>query len=81
MTKREFYKTVFTVTVLSEEPLNEPDLSDLHHMITVGDCSGVVKQTSARVLNGLQAAQALQEQGSDPEFFQITEEGEDVSDE
>jgi hypothetical protein len=42
MSKRKFYKTVFKVEVLSEEPLSDISISDVVYQITLGDCSGVV---------------------------------------
>lgn len=80
MTKRKFYKTVFEVTVLSEEPIGEPDLGDIDHMITEGDCSGAVRLVTQEELTGLQAAWALQGQASDPGFFNLTDKGEDADD-
>jgi hypothetical protein len=79
MTKRKFYKTTFSWVVLSEEPL-AADLSpeEIRHMTMEGDCSGDFERVSEKVLNGKQAAKALQEQASDPEFFQIDENGNDL---
>jgi len=77
MTDRKFYKTVFKVTVLSEEPLGNPDLEQVNHAITEGDCSGVVTVSEALELDGKQAARALYDQGSDPSFFRLTSKGED----
>lgn len=79
ISKRKFYKTVIIVEILSEKPNYEPvSLHSLSDDISTGDCSGswtVKKQT---VLNGKQMAKALEKQGSDPEFFNLTEKGEDI---
>ncbi len=45
--------------------------------ITEGDCSGDWKVTKVKELNGKQAAKALIEQGSEPSFFGLTDDGED----
>jgi hypothetical protein len=78
MTKRKFYKTTLQVTILSEEPFEWDDLSSVHHSVTSGDCSGDIEEIERITLNGKECASALIAQGSDPEFFQITEEGEDL---
>jgi len=79
MTKRKFFKATFKVEVLSEEPLTGSEsLADLSYMTIEGDCSGAHELIKQDTLNGKQAAKALQAQGSDPEFFQIDENGNDV---
>lgn len=79
MTKRKFWKTIIQVEVLSEGPdLPPTDLNELAHLITEGECSGKVTTESVTKLNGKEAAKALQAQGSDPEFFQLTEDGGDI---
>ena len=80
---RKFYKTRIVVEVLSEYPLaNEISsprcLADLKHAVTDGDCSGDITKVEEEILTPLQAAQALLSQGSDPSFFQLTENGEDI---
>ena len=77
--KRKFYRTVFTVEVLSEEPIRpDIDLVDLAYEITDGHASGRMDITEGKVLTGPQAAVALKAQGSDPEFFQLNDKGEDI---
>jgi hypothetical protein len=79
---KKFFKTVFRVEVLSEdEPVEDASCEDLHEMITTGDCSGVVKREDPIELTGAQAAAALLEQGSDPSFFNLDEQGRDLDDE
>lgn len=78
MTKRKFYRTVFTVEVLSEEPFGDGvDLVDLKYMINEGDCSGCIRQSDPEELDGLRAARALEKQHSDPGFFRLDEDGND----
>jgi hypothetical protein len=80
MSDRTFYRTVVTVEVLSEDPLNFDTLEDLHHAITTGDCSGRYETTKTETLNGKDTAAGLIAQGSDPGFFQLDEEGNDCDD-
>lgn len=76
---RKFYRTIVEVEVLSEEPF--PDVTDLdaiHYMVTEGDCSGKVSIKETKEIDGKTAADLLKAQGSDPEFFMLTEDGNDV---
>ena len=81
--KREFYRTVIQVEILSEEPLNrEMDLYEIANEITDGHSSGRVKTTvDNQVRSGKQMAKLLLEQGSDPEFFRLNEDGTDIEEE
>jgi len=75
--KRKFYKTTIKVEVLSELPLpSNPNLAGIAYAIIDGDCSGTVTTESVEELDGPAAAKALMEQGSDPSFFMLTENGE-----
>lgn len=79
MTKRKFYKTLVTLEVLSEEPIPEGmEVPDIMAEATDGAYSAQVLPTAQKILNGKQAAKALMDQGSDPGFFQLTEDGKDV---
>jgi hypothetical protein len=49
-------------------------------MITDGECSGDVGVLPETVLDGKDAADALIAQGSDPNFFRLTDDGEDTDD-
>ena len=76
--KRKFYRTEIKVVVLSETPYCLKNLAQVHDDITYGDCSGdwSVLPTSKQ-LTPKQAAAALREQGSDPSFFRLTDDGKD----
>jgi len=75
---RKFYKTVITVTVLSEDnPVTETNLSRIHDQITDGDWSGEVDADGGTELTAKEAAQALLAQGSDPSFFQLSDDGQE----
>jgi hypothetical protein len=82
MSERKFYRTVITVEVLSEEPYNPDSLSQMaEDCFGGGDCSGKWSITAQQTVDGPQMAQMLKAQGSDPEFFQLAEDGKDLSEE
>lgn len=76
---REFYRTVIHVEVLSEEPyVFTGNLVDVAADIITGDCSGVARTIQEEKCNGARMAQLLLAQGSEPEFFQLDENGNDL---
>ncbi len=74
-----FYQTMIFVQVLSEEPL-WPDmtLSEVNDAISTGECSGKIVRTPTEV-DGPTMAKLLIEQGSDPGFFGLDEQGREVN--
>lgn len=78
MTSRKFHKTVVQITILSEEEIGSVTPEQIAYQISGGEWSGYVEITSRQEINGADAAKGLMEQGSDPEFFRITEEGEEL---
>jgi hypothetical protein len=81
VTERKFYRTIVQVEVLSEEPLGNTestDLAALAYQITDGDFSGSISIPVVEEVNGKRMAELLQEQGSDPGFFQLGYGGEDL---
>lgn len=79
MTDRKFYRTIFTVVVLSDKPLGDDcELDYLAYEITDGDCCGSVTAGKPEVLNGKQAADGLIAMASEPGFFSIDSEGNDT---
>ena len=77
---RKFYKTTFTVEVLSELPLGDLGLEDIQYEITEGHCSGVTTTSEVKELSGPEMAKELLAQGSDPEFFDLDADGKDFRD-
>jgi hypothetical protein len=75
---RKFYRTVISVVVLSEGPFIYDDLDDVNSAITTGDHVGTVTETSVKTLTGKQAANALLDAGSEPGFFELDDEGNDI---
>lgn len=79
--KRKFFKTTFKVEVLSEEsPVEWDDLGDVAYAITEGDCSALTLDEKVKRLTGSEAAKELRRQGSDPEFFRLDEDGNELED-
>jgi len=73
------YKSTITLTVLSEDPIpDDMDISTIVMEAEVGDYSMDSEITSRKISNE-QMAELAVAQGSDPEFFGITETGEPVS--
>lgn len=81
MKTKKLYKSVLKVEVLSEEPMGECSisLSDLDYQITEGECSGKIEWESidAEVV-GAEAVKECDEHGTDPSFFQMDEEGNEL---
>lgn len=76
---RKFYRAVFHYEVLSEEPIEDMSLEDIDYECRDGHCSGAFfGEVDRTELTGPEMAKALQTQGSDPEFFQLDEEGNDL---
>ena len=81
MTERKFYRTTITVTVLSEEPIpSELNLQELAYEMDEGEYVGFYPTTNIEELDGKQMAEALVKAGSEPEFFQLNDNGDDLDD-
>lgn len=82
--KKTIYRSVITVEILSERPVDDnflTNLSAVKYEITLGDCSGQVKvQSMNEELVGHEAASAILSQGSSVDFFMMDENGNDTSD-
>lgn len=76
-----FHRLVLELEILSEEPIPEDiQLAELAELITTGPCSGLITITKQGELCGKEMATALLAQGSDPEFFQLDDDGNDLED-
>ena len=77
--KRKFYKTVITTVVLSEYPIDDLETLEIHQQGRTGDFSLVNDRAKgSEEIDGPTAAKLLLDQNSDPEFFNLDEEGEDT---
>jgi hypothetical protein len=85
MFEKKFYRNVVEVIILSEEPLHlggENILSEIESLITFGDCSGRIETTVVNEeVDSATMAKLLQEQGSDPSFFMLDDDGNNIEDE
>ena len=82
--KRKFYRTVVRFEVLTEDdPMPSISLEDLAYETTEGHYSGRFLDNfpDNEELDGPTAAKALIAQGSDPEFFMLDEDGNDLEEE
>jgi hypothetical protein len=76
--QRKFYRTVYTIEVLSEEIIPEnASLNDVIEESTIGGYSMIVEKPTFAEVNGPTMAKLLLAQASDPEFFQLNQYGED----
>lgn len=74
-----YYRNVFRVEVLSEgASFTDTDLIAMHDAITDGDCSGAVRVESTEEVDGPTMARLLRAQGSDPDFFQLDDNGQEL---
>lgn len=81
MGERKFYKTTFILEVLSEDvPPEWDNLNDIYYLISQGHCSGKIISDESKEITAKEVAEALIAQGSDPEFFRLTEDGMDLED-
>lgn len=79
MTNRKFYRRVIQYEILTEEPFTPQDLEQIYYETQEGQASGrFLPDIANEVIDGATAARLLQEHASDPEFFLLTEDGEDV---
>lgn len=65
----EYWKTTFTVEILSDRRVESFDISEIIEAMNHGDCSGIVRVDPPMKLGPFEMYHALEMQGSDPEFF------------
>ena len=66
-----YFRTTYTFEVLSEEPMGEVSLEDLHYQTYEGHCSGQFIDTKQEELAEVEMVAACHQHGTDPEFFMI----------
>ncbi len=71
MSNKTYYKTTFTITVLSEGPYTYSDLESLRHDVEDGDCIGKIETNSSDPLTAEQMRAALLDAGNDGTFFNL----------
>jgi hypothetical protein len=70
------YKTIITVTVLSDTPLEFDDLAELEHAISYGDCVGMHEVGTHQVVDPQCVSTELLALGNDGTFFDSLDEEE-----
>jgi len=79
---RKFYKSIIEITVLSEDrPCEFNSLGDLTYLINDGPYSGEIVIKEEKVVSSQEMARLLMDQSSDPEFFNLDEDGKDLDEE
>ena len=73
--KKTLYHTKFTVSVLSEEPIDPQSLSDLAYEIQDGDAVGSWWQVSERKVEGKTAVNLIYRLDSHPDYFLMDDQG------
>jgi len=77
---KKIYKTIIRYEVLSEEPFGSKSLSDIEYETNEGSMSGRFLDNEVHdvILSGKEAVVAIVNQGSDPEFFDLDSDGNDI---
>ena len=77
MAKKKIYRTLILLTVLSDRPISEGmSIGDIDAECEDGDFTGKTDwQKVNEVLEGREAALAVIDTGSDTDFFQMDEDG------
>ncbi len=80
MAKKTIYKTVIRLEILSEEPIPENmSIDDIQEECNTGSFSGIHDITVAnKPIKGIAAVKEMRKQGSDPDFFQMDENGNEI---
>lgn len=83
MTERKFYLHRWVFEMISEEPLPSwLSAREVIHMAEEGDCVGQMFEESLNEeLDGQRAADELYGMGSEPGFFLLDDDGNDIEDE
>jgi len=79
--KKTLYKTIIQYEILSEDPINEnQSLDDIAYQTTEGSWSGrfLPTVTFNEPISGIEAVNAVKAQGSDPDFFFMDNEGNNI---
>jgi hypothetical protein len=82
--RRKFWRTIVVLEILSEgdeaPDIENMSLEDIGYEIIDGGWSGALSVSDVKQLNGKEAAEGLLAQHSDPEFFRLNTNGEDLDD-
>jgi hypothetical protein len=78
--KKKFWRTIIKVEVLSEEMVDFDTLEQVAEAINTGDCVGRWEVQDQYDVNAKRMANLLHEVGSEPSFFMLDDEGNDIND-
>jgi len=78
--KKKLYKSIIQIEVLSEEPINGMSLTSIIDEGDTGSFSIKTKDIKIdKEIKGIRAVREMKLHGSDVEFFQMDEKGNDIS--
>jgi hypothetical protein len=76
---KKIYRTVIQMTVLSEEPIGDVEMQEILNQTDSGDWIGHnVTQVQDEILTGTKAVVAIEDTGSDTEFFRMDKSGNEL---
>ena len=75
MSDKKYYKNVFKLVVLSEEPIEDIDLSDINYEVTEGHWVLHTFVCDPKEVSPKQMVDLLNDAGSEPGFFQLNDDG------
>lgn len=79
---KTIYKTTFTLIVLSEQPLPlGVSLSDIQYETDDGEWLLQALEGNKTELSGTEAVEAIKQAGSEPGFFNMDQEGNEIEEE
>lgn len=73
-----FYRTTITINVLSDRDIIEDDIGTIVSNCDEGDCVMASAEVGRSQIDGESMARALTAAGSEPGFFQLDAEGNEV---
>jgi len=74
----KYYQTVYTITVLTEQPLGDVDLERLNYETMEGHAVMKSFRLKEKEITAKQAVRALYAAGSEPAFFQLDDNGNEI---
>jgi len=82
MAKKKIYKTVYTLEVLSDDPMEENvPMYDIVFRMNCGELSGIVKEEARNIpLEGKSAVREMEKHETSPEFFMMDKNGNEIED-
>jgi len=75
---RKFYRAIFQIELLADEPIEDMSLEDIHYNMTEGQMSGCFTRIKTQEITSKQMTKRLINQGSSPEFLGLDEKGKDT---